>query len=123
MLGTAAEEIDAWGHPKHIIGAVGGTFMQFALVFSALQQGFYDQEGVAEFFNKKGVMNFLVNYISNQMKCETFPFLVSHFVPDFMSHFRKPLPLNEIFKMPNRQFDDFRELIRKPENYGDEVLS
>ena len=96
---------------KNIVGAVGGPFVQIALVLSVLKD---KEEEVDEFFNKKSIAQFLITYVISNMKPEQFSVLLDKHIEEFMKE--SDQPLEDVTKLSGPKAKAFRELMKDREN-------
>lgn len=97
---------------KNIIGAVGGPFVQIAVVLSALKNR--EEEEFDDFYTKKNIAQFLIFYVILNMKPEEFTVQMGRHVEDFMKENNDTM--EEITQLTGNKAKEFRELMKDRQN-------
>jgi hypothetical protein len=96
---------------KGIVGAVGGPFMQIAIVLSVISQ---TEEDCEEWFNKKNVAQFLITYVITAMKSENLTILLGRHIEVFMEETDQTM--EDITKLTTNKAKAFRDMMKDREN-------
>lgn len=113
--GIASQEISTPNSDmmsKNIIGAVGGPFVQIALVLSVLKDK--EEEEFDDFYTKKNIAQFLIFYVISNMKPEQLTVLIGRHIENFMQE--SDLTVDDITKLTGSKAKAFRELMKDREN-------
>jgi hypothetical protein len=97
---------------KPIIGAVGGPFVQIAVVLSTLKDK--DVEEYDEFFNKKNIAQFIITYVIQAMKSDQFSVLMGKHIEEFMQDSNQTM--EDVTKLTGAKAKQFRELMKDRDN-------
>ena len=73
-------------------------------------------------FTKQNIQNFLHFYFQEKIKNEKIHMIVGQAYLNFLQGLEKPMQLNEMRNMKEPNYTKLRELLRNPENFGDNVL-
>lgn len=96
--------------PKNIIGAVGGPFIQLAIVLSSLKG---KEEDFEEFYNKKSIAQFLITYVISAMKPEQISILLGKHIEAFMEE--SDQTMEDFTKLNANKAKTFRDLMKDRE--------